>query len=70
MPPENYTHPYSVVAHFLRQVESHHVQTPNHTPLPLHYDSKTGSMAVFPWYVVHDSFVNHSLTRTQRRPHK
>lgn len=39
------------VGHFLRQVESHHVQTPNNTPIPLHYDSKSAAMVVFQWCV-------------------
>ncbi|TEB18702.1 hypothetical protein FA13DRAFT_1803135 [Coprinellus micaceus] len=48
--PVNATRPSHLsVGYFLRQVETHHVQTPNHTPIPLHYDSKVGSMATFPW---------------------
>jgi hypothetical protein len=63
---EHTPHPCAV-GHFLRQVETHHVQTPNHTPLPLHYDSTTASMVVFPWCAVNYSAVDHYLTRAPNR---
>lgn len=49
-PPKQFCTPSIILDHFLRQIESHHVHTPSRTPLPLHYNSKTGSLIEYPWY--------------------
>ncbi|KAJ3533282.1 hypothetical protein NMY22_g7399 [Coprinellus aureogranulatus] len=38
-----------LLSHFLRQVEGHHVKTPSRSPLALHYQPKTQSLAEYPW---------------------
>lgn len=42
--------PKIALAHFLHQIESHHVRTPNHRPAPLHWDYTTQALKEFAWY--------------------
>jgi hypothetical protein len=39
------------VEHFLLQIQSVHVRTCDHKPVPLHFDSKINSLAPYIWYI-------------------
>jgi hypothetical protein len=42
--------PKAIVAHFLLQVQAAHVRTQSREPVPLHFDSATGTMIQYLWY--------------------
>lgn len=48
-PQEQRPLPSAILAHFLRQIQDHHCRTPGRDPRPLHYDSATQTLEVFPW---------------------
>lgn len=42
--------PRIMLAHFIHQIEARHISTPNHPPVMLHWDFKTGALVEYAWY--------------------